>query len=255
MEYTKKEIKYFAIIILTLTFAFAFNDKAQSFEWKNWLMNFLKMLVFVAFSVFVHDFAHDIAARKYGFISEYRIWGIKRFGFGKPSFPKRIRIFGKEYTIESFPLGIALCLLVAVVSNGKWFFTAVSSYGLVIKKTHRFGHKIIEVTDLEEAKIALAGPMANILLALLCKIINADVLADMVLINSLMPVYDMLPLFGLDGMKVLVGSRPMYMFSFIFILALAIMLYTLESALPALLISAAIALVLFAGYMWRTLTK
>ena len=148
-----------------------------------------------------------------------------------------------------------LCLLVALLSNGKLFFTAVSSYGLVIKKTHRFGHKMVEVTDLEEAKIALAGPMANIMLALVCKLINADALADMVLINSIMPVFDMLPIFGLDGMKVLMGSRPMYIFSFVFILALAILLYTLESALPALVIAAAIALILFIGYMWQALTK
>lgn len=255
MEYTKRELKYFAIIIVTLALAFAFNDNAPEFSWAHWLVNFLKMMVFVAVSVFVHDFAHDMAAKKYGFISEYRIWGIKRFGLKKQAFPKKIRIFGKDIVIDSFPLGIVLCLLVAIVSNGKLFFTAVSSYGLVIKKTHRFGHKMVEVTDLEEAKIALAGPMANILLALACKIINADALAELVLINSIMPVYDMLPIFGLDGMKVLVGSRPMYIFSFIFIIALAILLYSLGSALPALFISAAIALVLFLAYLWRTITS
>lgn len=253
MEYTKRELKYFAIIILTLAFAFAFNDNAPEFSWAHWLVNFFKMVLFVGISVFVHDFAHDMAARKYGFISEYRVWGIKRFGLNKQAFPKKIRFLGKEYAIESFPLGIVLCLLVAVFSNGKFWFTAVSSYGLVIKKTHRFGHKMVEVTDLEEAKIALAGPMANILFALLCKIINADALGELVLINSIMPVYDMLPLFGLDGMKVLVGSRPMYIFSFIFIIALAVLLYTLGSALPALLISAAIALVLFLAYLWHAI--
>ncbi|MEK6864432.1 MAG: site-2 protease family protein, partial [Nanoarchaeota archaeon] len=255
MEYTKNELKYFLVIILTLAFAFAFNDKAPEFSWNHWLVNFFKMIVFVAISVFVHDFAHDLAAKKYGFLSEYRTWGVKRFWFGRASFPKTIKFFGKEYTISSFPLGIVLCLLVALLSNGKLFFTAVSSYGLVIKKTHRFGHKMVEVTDLEEAKIALAGPMANIMLALVCKLINADALADMVLINSIMPVFDMLPIFGLDGMKVLMGSRPMYIFSFVFILALAILLYTLESALPALVIAAAIALILFIGYMWQALTK
>ncbi|MFH1065181.1 MAG: hypothetical protein V1734_01610 [Nanoarchaeota archaeon] len=255
MEYTKNELKYFLIIILTLAFAFAFNDKAAEFSWNHWLVNFFKMIVFVAISVFVHDFAHDMAAKKYGFISEYRTWGVKRFWFGRASFPKTIKLFGKEYTISSFPIGIVLCLLVAIISNGRLFFTAVSSYGLVIKKTHRFGHKLIEVTDLEEAKIALAGPMANIMLALACKLINADMLAGMVLINSIMPVFDMLPVFGLDGMKVLMGSKPMYIFSFVFILALAILLYSLGSALPALIIAAAIALILFIGYMWQTLTK
>ncbi|MBU2638881.1 MAG: hypothetical protein KJ955_07950 [Nanoarchaeota archaeon] len=254
MEYTKNELKYFAVIILTLGLAFAFNDKSQEFVLANWLLNFVKMLVFVTISVFVHDFAHDLMAKKYGFISEYRIWGIKRF-FLRERFPKKVHIFGRDITIHSFPIGIVLCLLVMLLSNGRLFFTAVSSYGLVIKKEHRFGHKIIEVTDFEEAKIALAGPMANILLAIFFKLISpSGMFAELVLINSIMPVFDMLPLLGLDGLKVMIGSTPLYAFSFVFILGTAILLYFL-GALPALIMALAMSGVFFLVYLWRTLTK
>lgn len=255
MEYTKNELKYFAIIILTLTFAFAFNDNSAEFAWSSWLANFLKVLVFVAVSVFVHDFAHDMAAKKYGFISEYRIWGIKRFGWHKPSFPRKMRIFGREMEINAFPLGIILCILITIVSNGKLFFTAVSSYGLVIKRTQRFGHKIIEVTDFEEAKIALAGPMANILLAIIFKLASpGGLFAGMVLINSVMPVYDMLPFFGLDGMKVLGGSRPLYVFGFLFIVGMAVLLHFL-GAVPALIIALALTAIFFLAYLWHSIAK
>ncbi len=254
MEYTKNEWKYFIIIILTLSLAFGFNDKSQEFALSHWLLNFVKMIVFVAISVFAHDFAHDLMAKKYGFLSEYRIWGIKRF-FLRERYPKKVHIFGRDITINSFPIGIVLCLLVMLFSNGKLFFTAVSSYGLVIKKEHRFGHRIIEVTDFEEAKIALAGPMANILLAILFKLVSpSGMLSELVLINSIMPVFDMLPLMGLDGMKVMIGSTPLYAFSFIFILGTAILLYFL-GALPALVMALALAGIFFLVYLWRTLTK
>jgi len=253
MEYTKNELKYFIIIILALTFAFAFNDKSAEFAWSSWLVNFFKTLVFVAVSVFVHDFAHDLAAKKYGFISEYRVWGIKRLGWHKESFPRTVRLFGREIEINSFPLGIILCILIAIVSNGKLFFTAVSSYGLMIKRTQRFGHKIIEVTDFEEAKIALAGPMANIALAIVFKLVSPDGLfADMVLINSVMPVYDMLPFFGLDGMKVLAGSKALYVFGFLFIVGMAVLMHYL-SALPALLVALALTVIFFLIYLWRSI--
>lgn len=254
MEYTKRELKYFAVIIFVLSLAFGFNDKSAEFVLPHWLFNFVKIMVFVTISVFAHDFAHDLMAKKYGFISEYRIWGIKRF-FLKERYPKKVHLFGKDITINSFPIGIVLCLLVMLFSNGRLFFTAVSSYGLVIKKEHRFGHKIIEVTDYEEAKIALAGPMANILLAIFFRLISpSGMFAELVLINSIMPVFDMLPLMGLDGMKVMIGSTPLYAFSFAFILGTAILLHFL-GAIPALILALAMAGVFFLGYLWRVLSR
>jgi len=218
-------------------------------------VNFLKILVIVAFSVFLHDFAHDMLAKKYGFISEYRIWGIKRFGFGREVFPKKINLFGKEITVQAFPIGAVLCVLVTLFSNGRLFFTAVSSYGLVIKKAHRLGKRFIEVTDFEEAKIALAGPMANILLAIIFKIFNSSgIFDDVIFINSVMPIFDMLPFPGLDGAKVFWGSRPLYVFSFLFILAAAISLRFL-SAIPALLLALAVAVLFLIAYIYRALTR
>lgn len=252
MEYTRREIKYLIAVVVVLAFIFGFNDGSDKFELSYWLLNFVKILVMVAFSVFVHDFAHDLMAKKYGFISEYRVWGIKRFGFGKERFPKSFNLFGRKVTINSFPIGMFLALLVMLLSNGRAFFSAVSSYGLVIKKTHRIGKRFIEVTDFEEAKIALAGPMANILLAIIFMLFNSAGNFDtIIMINSWMAFWDMFPLPGLDGSKVFWGSKPLYIFSFLFIIGTVILSRVL-SALPALLLAIGVALLFFIVYIYRS---
>lgn len=251
MEYTRREIGYLITVILVLAFVFGFNDGKDTFDLAYWLAHFFKILLIVAISIFIHDFAHDLMAKKYGFISEYRVWGIKRFGFMSQSFPKTINLFGRQVTIQSFPLGIVIALAVMLLSNGKAFFSAVSSYGLVIKKTHRLGRQFIEVTDFEEAKIAVAGPIACILLVVVLKMFNGSGAFDeMILINSWMAFWDMIPLPGLDGAKVFYGSKPLYVFSFLFIIGIAI-LSSLLSAGPALLLALAVAFFFLVGYLYR----
>ncbi|MBU2590183.1 MAG: hypothetical protein KKA65_03635 [Nanoarchaeota archaeon] len=253
MEYTKREISYLAIVTLVLTFVFAFNDNRDVFVLSYWITNFIKVFVLVGISVFIHDFAHDLAAKRYGFISEYRIWGVKKFGLsGKDKYPKIINFFGKKIKMNAFPIGIIIALFLTLISNGKLFFTAISSYGLMIKKSHRIGRKFIEVTDFEEAKIALAGPMANILLAIILSIFNSSgIFSTLILINSMMPVFDMIPFPGLDGSKVFWGSKPLFIFSFLFILSSAILLKYL-SAIPALFLALIFAIMFLIIYLFQS---
>lgn len=253
MEYTKKEITYLLIVTVILAFVFGFNDNRETFEISYWLANFAKMLVIVGLSVFVHDFAHDIAAKKYGFISEYRLWGIKKFRlFGKDKFPRTYSLFGRKITVSSFPIGILIALLVTLLSNGRLFFTAISSYGLMVKRSYRLGKRFVEVTDFEEAKIALAGPMANVLVAILFGAFNGSgIFTDIILINSLMPVFDMLPLPGLDGFKVFAGSKAMYVFTFLLVLGIAILIRQF-SALAALFAALGIAFLFLIIYAYSS---
>ncbi len=256
MEYTKREISYLALLTLVLTFVFAFNDNRETFEFSYWITNFLKTFVLVGISVFIHDFVHDIVAKKHGFISEYRFWGIKKFSFGgKERYPKTIRLFGKKYTIRAFPIGVVIAILVTLLSNGKLFFTAVSSYGLMIKKNMRMGKQFIEVTDFEEAKIALAGPMANISFAIILSIFNAGgIFSTLIFINAIMAVYDMLPFPDLDGSKVFWGSKPLFVFSFLFILSSAILLQYL-SGVSALFLALTFAILFLFIYLFQSLAK
>ncbi len=255
-NYTRREKWSLFVYILILTLVFAFNDGQEKFELGFWIVNFLKVLVIVAIGAFVHDLGHDLFCRKYGFNSEFRLWGMKRIWFSKhPQFPRSYNIFGKNLKVYQFPLGVVLALLVMLLSNGKLFWAAVSGYGLIVEKAHRLGKKFVEVTDFEEAKIALAGPMFLLLLAIVLKIFNGGGMFDQViLIYSYMVVYDMLPLPGLDGSKVFWGSRPLFAFSFVFTIAAIAAIYLLN-VWVALLIAVGLGAVFLVLYYYLRIYK
>ena len=234
-----------------MTLVFGFNDGHPQFELSNWLLNIARVFVIVIIGIIIHDFGHDLIAKKNGLQSEYRLWGIKGFG----NYPKTIKFFGKELTIQQFPLGILIAVGLTLFSNGKLFWAAVSSYGLVIEKSTRLGKKFVDVTDFEEAKIALAGPLAVTFLMLIFKLFNGSGIFDQVItIYSWMAIFDILPLPGLDGSKVFFGSVPLYIFSASFIIS-SVVLAHLLGALPALIFSALAALTFLAVYAYYFIYK
>lgn len=230
---------------------FAFNDGRSAFELSAWLSNFIKVLLIVILGIVVHDFGHDLIAKRNGLQSEYRVWGVRGFG----TFPKVIKWFKKDITIKSFPLGILIALGLTLFSNGKLFWAAVGSYGLMVEKSTRIGKKFVEVTDYEEAKIAIAGPIAVTLLMLIFKLFNGSETFDQfVMVYSWMAIFDMLPFPGLDGLKVFFGSVPLYIFSVSFILS-AVILAHLLGALPTLIFSVLAALAFLAVYAYYFIYK
>ena len=78
-QFTKIENKHLIISILILTFVFAFNDKSSSFYLPFWLLNFIKILIIITFSLLFKEIIKKYWAEKYGAVSEYRIWNIQRY--------------------------------------------------------------------------------------------------------------------------------------------------------------------------------
>lgn len=206
----------------------------------------------VAITIFIHDLGHDLLAKKSGFISEFKSWGIKRYGWSpQATFPKKV--FG--WKINILPIGLILAVLVTIFSNGQFWFAAVSSYGLVIEKISRFGKKFVNVTNYEDAKIAIAGPGAVLLLLLVLKIFNWSGIFDkFIFICSVLVIYDMLPIPGLDGWKVAMGSKPLYFFGFILTIGI-IALVQLTGAIQALVISLIFSAILVTLYYYFSIYK
>ncbi|MDP3728119.1 MAG: hypothetical protein Q8R18_01560 [bacterium] len=244
--FNKKEIIYLAITIFIVSLSIGFDDGSSSFSWSYWLNNFLVVIIMVAISFLAQQIGHKTVARMNGFDTEFAWWGTQSFslmGFlGKTKhkpFPRTIHLFGKSYLIESFPLGLALCFLFTIVSNGQLFFLAVGQYHLLLKKSSRFGRRFVEITNYEEAKIALAGPMANIVLLILGKLFNSYGTFDtFILINAMLALFHMLPLPGLAGTKIYFGSRLLYVSSLVFMISMVVLVYTV-SVIPMLFISLA----------------
>lgn len=259
--FTRSEISTLVIAILVVGLAFGFDDGRDVFEWSSWLGNLVTVIFLVAIALTVQQLGHKIVARLHGFEAVFSLWGVQQFRFApahlmgrvrsKP-FPRRVTFFGKSYLIESFPIGIALSLLVMILSAGKWFFVAVGQYTLLIQRSARFGRRFIEVTNYEEAKIALAGPMANIILMTLAAFVNQYGLFDkFIAINGWLALFHMLPVSQLAGTKVYFGSRLLYVSSLAFMIAMFILVFYL-SVIPLLVISLLSVLVIGSLYYYYT---
>jgi len=243
--FNKSEIRHLIISILVITLALAFDDGTESFQLAFWLKNFLIVGVMVAFSYIIHQIAHKLVARSHSFEAEYSMWGIQSFRWSPMSimkrrvnpFPRWVKIFGRKYLIKSFPIGVVLSLIVTIFSNGMFFFLAIGQYDLLLKRGSRVGRKFIQVTDYEEAQIALVGPMSHVILMLVASFFNTwGALDQFIFINAALALFFMLPIHNLDGTKVFLGSPLLYVSSLVFIIAVITMVYFL-SIIPLLIIS------------------
>lgn len=247
MVFTKKEIIALAISIVVMGFALGFNDKQDTFVFNYFLINMLMMTLMVGVAFIVHQLGHKLVAYMSGFKTEYKLWGLQtlrwwplheKWSIKRSSqFPKIVTIGKKQITIESLPVGIIIAILVTIVSNGWAFFLAVGQYNLLIERASRVGRKFVEVTDFEEAKIALAGPMANVLLMVIASLFNQyGTFDNFILINSALALFYMIPVSQLDGAKILFSSRVMYVFSLLFIIFMVVLIHFI-SVIPLLIIS------------------
>lgn len=271
--FNKSEIKLLIVSIFVIAFAVGFDDGSTVFQWSYWLKNFFSVLLLAAIALIAHVVAQKVSARINGFEAEYTLWGIQSFGLSvlyphrlkgdsrimtlmgrskeKP-FPRKINIFGREYLINSFPLGIILALFVTVISVGKaWFVLLIGEYNLFYKREgHRLGRKFLQVTQYEEAKIALAGPMVSVALLAIGNLFNAHGNFTIFMnINAALALCHMLPLPGLAGSKVYLGSRLLYISCLVFVISMIILAYTV-SAIPMLIISLLSVLVAGALYYY-----
>ncbi|MBI5797636.1 hypothetical protein HZA98_01890 [Candidatus Woesearchaeota archaeon] len=244
--FSRSELRAMIISIIIVTLAFAFDDKSLVFQWSYWLSHLFSVFIMVAIALFAQQFGHKLVAKWNGFSTEYSLWGIQSFVptiaglVGKKktkTFPRTFQLFGKEYLIRAFPIGIVLALLVMLISNGKLFFVAVGEYALLIKKPARFGRKFLEVSNYEEAKIALAGPVANLILMLIAAFFNSYGTFDtFILINGLLAFFYMLPLPRLPGIKIYFGSPLLYVSTLVFTVSMILLVYNV-GAIPLLIIS------------------
>ncbi|MDP6641924.1 MAG: hypothetical protein QGF74_00890 [Candidatus Nanoarchaeia archaeon] len=232
MKINKIELKHFVITIFFVTFALAFDDKKSEFILNSWLLNFLKVLIFVSITVIVHYFGHKLAARKYQTEVEHRIWCLSNLLF------KKIK--------KKIPIGIILSLLVSFFSLGRLFFIAIESI-TINTKPKRTGFRYPNLMDYEIAIISVAGPLANLILALFIKLIGISFLNDLIMINLAYGLFHMIPFSDLDGCKVFFSSFIVYIFtlSLMLITLLLISFYSLTTVIILALFIAAVFSIIF----------
>lgn len=190
VTFTREEIRDMAIAVAALTLFYALSITRPM----GWSLDSLMLFIPISFvgvgiGFILHEMGHKIVAQRFGFFSEFRRWD-----------------YGLILGLLSIPLGFM------IFAPGAVYF---GSYGRM-------------VTDEENGKISIAGPLVNIVLALVflaltltlrpyLSLENAGMmyilLLTMVLafnINSFLALFNMLPIPPLDGSKVIRWNVPIY---------------------------------------------
>jgi len=173
LHFSPQEKKDLLISWLTLSLAFAVVINPVFFNINNLFFSLPIALLAVGTGFVFHELAHREAAKYFGFHSEFRAW---------------------------YP-GLLIALGLAIATMGQFLFAAPGA-------TYFFGEN---VSRKQNGLISVAGPATNVILGLLL-LIMASLFADKTIqlifvyageINFWFALFNMLPIFPLDGAKVL----------------------------------------------------
>lgn len=192
--------------------------------------------MFTTIALGLHVYIQKLLAKKYGCNTIIDLWRLKRIKFRKELKSK-------------VPIGIILAVLVYILSRGQIFFAAITSLNITIKKAYRIGKKFTHLTNFESAKIAVVGPLINILLALLASPFNIPLIKPFITINVAIAISYMLPFPGIDGGTIFFGSKPLYVASAIFIGVIALIMNFL-SGIATLIIATIFAIAALISYLY-----
>jgi hypothetical protein len=235
----KIEMKHILISSLIIGFLFSFNI----FTISNWFKNSL----LGAMAIIVNVLGHKLIANKKGCTSNYRIWNIKRFGFRKENkLPKKI--FGKK--VNSIYAGIILPLTLSFLSLGGIKALIVGTNDIKETVYKRIKKKYEKLTEVELATIAAIGTLTSLFVALIFQILNLRGFEQFVTMNYLIAIYSLVPLENLDGIKMLFGSIPIYLFTLVLILS-ALILINITSLFLTIILAGIIATVIALTYFYR----
>lgn len=207
ITFTREEIRDIVIAVIALTILYSLSV-TRPMGWTIDNLIFFMPIAFVAVGIgfILHELGHKFAAQSFGFVSEFRRWD-----------------YGLILGLLSVPLGFMF------FAPGAVYF---GSYGRM-------------VTDEENGKISLAGPVVNIALAIIflaltltlrpyLTIGNAHtmyiILLTLVLafnVNSFLAAFNLLPIPPLDGSKVIQWNLPVYIVTMLVAALLTYMSYTI----------------------------
>jgi Zn-dependent protease len=226
-DFTEEEVRDIALSVLVLGFVFSY--RWLPLVWENPIL-IIRVLfescLLVGIAFVLHELAHRFVARRYDCKAQYVIW----------------------------PQGLVLSLFTAFISQGQWVFAAPGFVLISTAYATRLGYRFVSLTVEERGKIALAGPITNILLAIgfkflrpispMLSIAEVPLFIYCARINLFLATFNLIPFGLLDGTKVFRWSRIIWGFG----MASSIFLLITIEWLPAialLLALGAIAIVLF----------
>ena len=235
-----QETRHILIAIIILTIVFSFNDKTDVFNPEHYSINFILTLVIVAFSILVHLLVLKLISSHYGVFSEFTLWSFEEVANINPIKWRKIKK-GFRFIYS----GSLFAFLLTLVSNGKAYLTAISTFK--IENTKTTGRQFPNITEKEMANMAFLIILAHFILALIFRFINVK---QGVLINSWIMVWNLLPVSSLLGSKIFFGSRTLYIFTLVLAI-ISLGLIGILTAMQTLLISIFAASIMAGIWFWK----
>lgn len=215
-SFNKDELSTLVLIALAFGFSLSFRDWGGiEFDYKMGAFNFINTSLIVFLSVVAHECGHKLWALHRGYTAQLRPW----------------------------KLGILITLFLAFLSNGYLPFLAYSGVYIYHLKLERLGRFRYYTNLSEHATISMMGPMANMLLALLFKVLmplNPYWMHQAMVINLLLALMNMIPIPPFDGADIFYWSTLRFAFSIVFFGTLAFLLYATDMVWDAVWIAALI---------------
>ena len=196
-KFTPYEIRGIITIILVSAFIISFNKwgEGDNFDFNVGMMNFLMAVIIAAITVMVAQFAHRLSGLQGGFRVEYRTWY----------------------------LGLVIGLIMIFLSRGAIWLILPGGIFIHHMSAHRLGFFRYGTNTFAIGMAALAGPLANIILATAIKTLEVwfsipvtqiYFLNTLIFFNWAYALYNLLPIPPLPGSAILFQSRMIYAFIF-----------------------------------------
>ncbi len=219
-SFSHDETRLFIVYVLILGFIVGFNDGRDAFDAVLWVRNLVNCIVIVALTFLTYVSAQKLAGLKYGQKVELKLW---------------------------LP-GLLIGVVLALFTNGEWTFLVSGGIVAHMMTGARLGKFRYGFSYNDLGKIAAAGPLACVALAIILKglmvLPGGGLLTKAITVCLLFAIFNMLPIPPLAGSMVFFASRSWYVFSYVGILAITALLLK-ASLFWALLGSILIGIVVF----------
>ena len=239
-----EELRTILVSAVILGFVFSFDEITILSAPLVFIGNLIKFFILSLIALFIHNKVQKYYALKVGATTKISLWK-SRLTF---------RFFYFEKKLTNLPYGAIYPVLVTLLSRGQIFFAATTTTEEKVVPAYRLGRRYLKLAGFERAKIAVIAPLTHIIIAIILRLIDIPILNDFALVNSMMAISAMLPLPGLLGSTVFFESKPLYIFSAVFILISALLLNFL-TGISTLIVAAILAVAALLTYFWRFYTK
>jgi Zn-dependent protease len=164
--FSQTEVRDIAISVFVITLIFSYPNLSQ----------FPVYLAVVVIAFLFHELGHRTIARRFGAVAIYKMW------------------------IEGLILGIVLMFM---KPYGFIPFVAPGAVMIYPFRFSRWGHRSVNLTQIEMGLISFVGPAINLAFAFVFRLIPGNIFFLISSVNAWLAMFNLLPIPPLDGSKIL----------------------------------------------------